>query len=61
MTVPRILTLLLAFIAGWADVAAFVGVDRLMAAHVTGNIVLLAADLVRGFGVSEIIRDRFHV
>jgi len=31
-------------------------VDKLMAAHITGNIVLLAADVARGFGVSELIQ-----
>jgi uncharacterized membrane protein YoaK (UPF0700 family) len=56
MTALRGLALLLAFIGGWADVGSFVGMDKLMAAHITGNIVLLAADLARGFGVSEIIR-----
>jgi uncharacterized membrane protein YoaK (UPF0700 family) len=35
----------LAFIAGFADASSFVGADGVFCAHVTGNFVVLAADL----------------
>jgi len=47
---------MLAFVGGWVDVATFVGLDHLMAAHITGNIVLLAADLENGFGETDLIK-----
>jgi len=47
---------MLAFIGGWVDVATFVGLGHLMAAHITGNIVLLAADLENGFGETDLIK-----
>ncbi len=56
MNVPRLLVIMLAFIGGWVDVATFVGLDHLMAAHITGNIVLLAADLQAGFGESDLVK-----
>jgi uncharacterized membrane protein YoaK (UPF0700 family) len=37
----------LAFIAGFADASSFVGADGIFCAHVTGNFVVLAADLAR--------------
>ena len=37
----------LAFVAGFADAASFVGADGIFCAHVTGNFVVLAADLAR--------------
>jgi uncharacterized membrane protein YoaK (UPF0700 family) len=37
----------LAFVAGFADASSFVGADGIFCAHVTGNFVVLAADLVR--------------
>jgi uncharacterized membrane protein YoaK (UPF0700 family) len=37
----------LAFIAGFADATSFVGADGIFCAHVTGNFVVLAADLAR--------------
>jgi uncharacterized membrane protein YoaK (UPF0700 family) len=54
--IPRLLVILLAFIGGWVDVATFVGLDHLMAAHITGNIVLLAADLQNGFGETDLVK-----
>jgi uncharacterized membrane protein YoaK (UPF0700 family) len=54
--VPTLLVIMLAFIGGWVDVATFVGLDHLMAAHITGNIVLLAADLQDGFGQSDLVK-----
>ncbi len=37
----------LAFTAGFADASSFVGADGVFCAHVTGNFVVLAADLAR--------------
>jgi uncharacterized membrane protein YoaK (UPF0700 family) len=37
----------LAFTAGFADASSFVGADGIFCAHVTGNFVVLAADLAR--------------
>jgi uncharacterized membrane protein YoaK (UPF0700 family) len=37
----------LAFTAGFADASTFVGADGVFCAHVTGNFVVLAADLAR--------------
>ena len=56
MKIPRVLVILLAFIGGWVDVATFVGLGHLMAAHITGNIVLLAADLQNGFGDTDLVK-----
>jgi uncharacterized membrane protein YoaK (UPF0700 family) len=38
---------LLSFIAGFADASTFVGADGIFCAHVTGNFVVVAADLAR--------------
>jgi uncharacterized membrane protein YoaK (UPF0700 family) len=48
--VPRSLWIgaTLAFVAGFADAVTFVGADGVFCAHVTGNFVVLAADLARG-------------
>lgn len=43
----------LAFVAGYADTASFVGADGIFCAHVTGNFVVLAADLARGAHASD--------
>jgi uncharacterized membrane protein YoaK (UPF0700 family) len=43
----------LAFVAGFADAASFVGADGIFCAHVTGNFVVLAADLARGASADE--------
>ncbi|WPL10773.1 MULTISPECIES: YoaK family protein [Thiorhodovibrio] len=56
LEIPSWLRALLAFIAGWTDVATFIALDHLMAAHITGNLVLVAADLVDGVSLSEILR-----
>jgi uncharacterized membrane protein YoaK (UPF0700 family) len=45
---PRDATILgsaLAFVAGFADASTFVGADGVFCAHITGNLVVLAADL----------------
>jgi uncharacterized membrane protein YoaK (UPF0700 family) len=56
MKVPPLIVIMLALVGGWVDVATFVGLDHLMAAHITGNIVLLAADLQNGFGESDLVK-----
>jgi uncharacterized membrane protein YoaK (UPF0700 family) len=43
----------LAFIAGFADASSYVGADGIFCAHVTGNFVVLAADLARHAHASE--------
>jgi uncharacterized membrane protein YoaK (UPF0700 family) len=43
----------LAFIAGFADASSFVGAQGIFCAHVTGNFVVLAADLARDAGKDE--------
>jgi uncharacterized membrane protein YoaK (UPF0700 family) len=56
-TPPETRTLLigpaLAFTAGFADASTFVGADGIFCAHVTGNFVVLAADLARGARADE--------
>jgi uncharacterized membrane protein YoaK (UPF0700 family) len=44
---------MLAFVAGFADASTFVGADGVFCAHVTGNFVVLAADLARHADRSE--------
>jgi uncharacterized membrane protein YoaK (UPF0700 family) len=39
-------SVMLSFVAGYADTSTFVGADRLFSAHVTGNFVVLAYDIV---------------
>lgn len=46
--------LILAFVAGFCDAAAFVGLSGLFVAHVTGNIVLLAV-AVAGAGTGHVL------
>ena len=41
-------TLLLAFVAGFCDAATFTAADQLFSAHVTGNFIVFAYDLVKG-------------
>ncbi len=43
----------LAFTAGFADAATYVGADGIFCAHVTGNFVVLAADLARHADADE--------
>ena len=40
-------TLLLAFVAGFCDALTFVTADKLFSAHVTGNLIVFAYDLVK--------------
>src|SRR5450755_968216 len=39
-------SMILSFVAGYADTSTFVGADGLFSAHVTGNFVILAYDIV---------------
>jgi uncharacterized membrane protein YoaK (UPF0700 family) len=41
-----LLPLVLAFVAGSVDVISFLGLDGLFAAHITGNLVVLAAHII---------------
>jgi uncharacterized membrane protein YoaK (UPF0700 family) len=41
-------TLLLAFVAGFCDAATFTSADQLFSAHVTGNFIVFAKNLVEG-------------
>jgi uncharacterized membrane protein YoaK (UPF0700 family) len=43
----------LAFVAGFADASSFVGADGVFCAHITGNFVVLAANLTRGIHAGE--------
>ena len=43
-------TLLLAFVSGFCDAATFTAADQLFSAHVTGNFIVFAYDLVKGAG-----------
>jgi len=44
----RLITLLLTIVAGYCDTATFVGADRIFSAHVTGNFITFAFQLVIG-------------
>ena len=39
-------SIILSFVAGYADTSTFVGADKLFSAHVTGNFVVFAYDIV---------------
>jgi len=54
--VPGRLVVVLAFVAGWCDAGSFVGIDHIMAAHVTGNLVILAANIATGFNTSDLAK-----
>jgi uncharacterized membrane protein YoaK (UPF0700 family) len=48
----KLLPFVLAFVAGSVDVIGFLGLDELFTAHITGNLVVLAAHLVTGSNAS---------
>ncbi|MBJ6765938.1 DUF1275 domain-containing protein [Myxococcaceae bacterium JPH2] len=50
---PLLIPTALAFIAGYADAVTFVGARGIFCAHVTGNFVVLAADLARHANADE--------
>ncbi|MET1057588.1 MAG: DUF1275 family protein, partial [Pedobacter sp.] len=41
-------TLLLTIIAGYCDTVTFVAADKIFSAHVTGNFIVFAYQLVKG-------------
>src|SRR6266550_3922951 len=48
----KMLPSVLSIIAGSADVISFLGLGGLFAAHITGNLILIAAHIVNGTGVN---------
>jgi uncharacterized membrane protein YoaK (UPF0700 family) len=53
---PRVVIVMLAFVAGWVDAASFVGLDHVMAAHITGNLVILAGSIATGFQATDLLK-----
>src|SRR5277367_4682616 len=51
-----ILAAALGFVAGFADASTFVGADGVFCAHVTGNFVVVAADLARHARADEWVK-----
>jgi len=47
------MSLLLTFVAGFTDATTFIAADKLFSAHVTGNFIVLAYDLIHGADHSE--------
>jgi uncharacterized membrane protein YoaK (UPF0700 family) len=54
--VTRTLVIVLALVGGWVDAGSFVGLHRIMAAHITGNLVILAADIATGFHETDLLK-----
>lgn len=52
----RTVVVTLAFVAGWVDAGSFVGLDGVMAAHITGNLVILAASIAKGFETTDLLK-----
>ncbi len=48
-----ITSLLLTLVASFTDSATFIGADKLFAAHVTGNFIILAYDIIHHAGRNE--------
>jgi len=48
LAAPPLLPAILSVIAGCADVISFLGLDGLFNAHITGNLVIIAAHIVAG-------------
>ncbi len=53
---PRLVIVMLAFVAGWVDAGSFVGLDHVMAAHITGNLVILAGAIATGFHDTDLLK-----
>ena len=53
---PRLVIVMLAFVAGWVDAASFVGLDHVMAAHITGNLVILAGAIATSFHDTDLLK-----
>lgn len=47
-TIIQYISLLLCFTAGFCDTATFVAADHLFSAHVTGNFIVFAYELIKG-------------
>ena len=54
----RTLVITLALVAGWVDAGSFVGLHHIMAAHITGNLVILAANIATGFHATDLLKHR---
>lgn len=52
----RTVVILLALVAGWIDAGSFVGLHHIMAAHITGNLVILAAAIATGFQETDLLK-----
>ena len=52
----RTVVILLALVAGWVDAGSFVGLHHIMAAHITGNLVILAAVIADGFRETDLLK-----
>ncbi|MGA8261529.1 MAG: YoaK family protein [Arenicellales bacterium] len=52
----RALVIMLALVAGWVDAGSFVGLHHIMAAHITGNLVILAADIATGLRETDLLK-----
>jgi uncharacterized membrane protein YoaK (UPF0700 family) len=50
------ISILLAFVAGFSDATTFLGAGELFSAHVTGNFILFAYDVVKGAGAGAWIK-----
>ena len=46
-------SLLLPFVAGFCDASTYIAADKLFSAHVTGNFIVLASDIVGGADKNE--------
>jgi uncharacterized membrane protein YoaK (UPF0700 family) len=51
-----IVTLLLSTVAGYCDTATFVAADSIFSAHVTGNFIVFALQIVKGSGAGAWIK-----
>lgn len=52
----RTLVVMLAFVGGWVDAGSFVGLHHIMAAHITGNLVVLGAQIAEGFKATDLLK-----
>ena len=52
----RTLVIMLAFVGGWIDAGSFVGLHHIMAAHITGNLVVLGAQIAEGFQATDLLK-----
>jgi len=52
----RLFVIILAMVGGWVDAGSFVGLHHIMAAHITGNLVILGADIAGGFQFTDLLK-----